>query len=132
MGTFQISYIDLLKSLALFVLMQLIRFTILASCAVIHNKCGALPKHNFKTVLIGTLTNFKSGFVCLMAMAVRYGFSETRREVGELLLFHAVIQSILSDFINVPLVKYLVKKFELTNENMFDNELLGDFLDQLD
>lgn len=132
LDTFQISYIDLLKSLALFVIMQLIRFIQLASCAVIHNKCGAMPKHNFKTVVIGTLTNFKSSFVCVMAMAARYGFRETRQEVGELILFHAVSQTILSDFINVPLVKYLVKKFELTNDNMFDNELLGDFLDQLD
>lgn len=90
LDTFQISYVDFLKSLAFYAVIPFIRFAHLAAFAVIHNKCGATPKHTIKTVVVGTVTNFKGVFACLMAVTARYGFSKTRQEVGDLILFHAV------------------------------------------
>lgn len=130
LDTYQISYRDLLKSLAFYVANQIVRCLQIAVAAMIRNKFFA-SKHDYKTAIIVVLTNFRGGFTFVLALMARHGL-KSNKMIGDVILFHSVMQLILTHCINGPVVKYLVKKFDLNNESIFDNEILGDFLDILD
>ena len=53
-------------------------------------------------------------------------------EIADLFLFHSVCQIILTHAINIPLIGFMVRKFKLSNECSYDNEMLGDFLQLMD
>lgn len=120
----------MLKSFAFYAAIQIVRSVHIAVAVVLRNKLSD-KKHDFKTAIVVALTNFKGGFTLVLAMMARHGL-KSNNVIGDLILFQTVMQLILTHCINGPVVSYMVYKFGLTNVSIFDNEILGDFLDILD
>jgi hypothetical protein len=82
---------------------------------------------NASIISLGTI---KGGFNIVLALVARFGLKD--KNIADLFLFHTVLQLILTNLINMTLIGFIVRKYNLTNETAFDNQMLGEFLDSLD
>jgi hypothetical protein len=114
---FTVSYKDLLKGIAFYVFSIVLRFALVSLMVPFSNKLGL--KINFGKAALISIGNVKGGFNIVLALIAHYGLPD--RKIADLILFHAVLQLILSHLINTQLVKLIVRKYQLTNDTTFDN-----------
>lgn len=97
----------MLKGLALYAFLHVLRFTLILLMMPLAHKLGLGVTLGKAAVL--TLGSVKGGFNIVLALVAHYNLSD--RKVGDLFLLHAVLQLVLTNLINIPLLGLLVRKF---------------------